>query len=148
MDFVHIVDNRNVSASLNNLYGDMMRARSAPSRASGFTFAKARREEKKQSLTSPGPIYAGYDVHNNIMHKSVSIPKGPRSSVFDQITCVSPGPAAPYNPINLKSKTSISFPKAKRFADEEIKFKDTKLTPGRYQQVLTSQNHLTNLNCH
>ena len=86
---------------------------------------------------SPGPIYAGYDVHNNILHKSVSVPKSKRVSVFDEIPLlnVSPGPAAPYNPAAPKSKAIVSFPKTKRFIDEELRHRDSKLTPGNYPHI-------------
>ncbi len=122
---------------LNEISDSLTRARSAPTKSYGITFTKAKREEKNyQSLMSPGPIYAGYDVHN-ILHKSVSVPKSKRVSVFDEIPLlnVSPGPAAPYNPAAPKSKAIVSFPKTKRFIDEELRHRDSKLTPGNYPHI-------------
>ncbi len=142
---------------LNEISDSLTRARSAPTKSYGITFTKAKREEKNyQSLMSPGPIYAGYDVHNNILHKSVSVPKSKRVSVFDEIPLlnVSPGPAAPYNPAAPKSKAIVSFPKTKRFIDEELRHRDSKLTPGIYPPYLhlfsysTSVVHHDRWKCH
>ena len=101
----------------------------------GYTFGKSKRVDDtvmRKASSTPGPIYDGHEVHNNIISKNVSIPKGKRTSILDMITSVSPGPAANYNaqlPGRAKSPC-FSIGKSKRFLDSELKQKETKLTPG------------------
>jgi hypothetical protein len=100
----------------------------------GYTFGKSKRIDESQlkrtSSMSPGPIYQGHAIHNNITKKSYSIPRGRRTNILDQVTAVSPGPAAHNSPVARAKSPSYSIGRTKRFIADEIKHKETRLTPG------------------
>jgi hypothetical protein len=132
---------KNNNESLLSLASAMKETRSkSPYHNPAYTFARASREEKGLSVSSPGPIYSAHEIHNNTVSKSFSIPKSARVSVFDKITSISPGPAGSnINILDAKPKGfSISFPRSKRFSEDDIRHKESKLTPGQLCSFVSS----------